>query len=355
MTTDKIIPNNIPTSYAKLLLQTAEQQGCDVEPLFLEPSFQELGIERSEIESSSHFSAVKYAKLYQRLMQVLQDESLGMFSGGKVRPGSFRILCLTLLHCADLRQAIVRSGEFSEICRGTLVRSRLEVDGATARMFMAPIKNLPQDEFSALQSMTSPHKIRTSLAVWHRMNGWLISHKIPLDTMKFTFDRPQRFQSLAEPFSTNLLFNQNINGIEFPSKYLDYPVVQNQETLMDFLRTAPYHLVINDNEKHLVKTKVRAILARDVSGSMPGAGEVASRLNLSVTTLRRKLQYEDTSFQKIKDECRMEAAFQYLSCPDFTNSLIAERLGFDESSTFFRAFKKWTGITPGEYRKTLGL
>jgi len=112
-------------------------------------------------------------------------------------------------------------------------------------------------------------------------------------------------------------------------------------------------LVINDVNQSSLKAKVRAILSKDVSVSMPSAEVVASHLNLSVTTLRRRLQGEESSYQRIKDECRMEAAFHYLGCPDLSNTCIAERLGFDESSAFFRAFKKWTGITPGEYRKRL--
>jgi AraC-like DNA-binding protein len=74
---------------------------------------------------------------------------------------------------------------------------------------------------------------------------------------------------------------------------------------------------------------------------------------MSVTTLRRRLQQESTSFQKIKDECRREAATSYLSYPDLSNNDIALLMGFDETSAFFRSFKKWTGMTPGDYRRSV--
>ncbi|MCV6627455.1 MAG: AraC family transcriptional regulator, partial [Cellvibrionaceae bacterium] len=212
----------------------------------------------------------------------------------------------------------------------------------------------PEGEQAAeLIANASPDKIRTTMAVWHRFNCWLIGQEIPLSALNFTFDCPEEFKVLAESYPAELHFGQAENMSEFPSEYLDHPLVQNRETLYDFLRAGPYHLVVNDSAQRSLKAKVRAILSKDVSDAMPSADEVASRLNLSVTTLRRKLQAENTSYQKLKDECRMEAAFHYLSCPDLNNAAIAERLGFDESSAFFRAFKKWTGVTPGDYRKQL--
>lgn len=122
---------------------------------------------------------------------------------------------------------------------------------------------------------------------------------------------------------------------------------------MQFLRTAPYHLVTENRTQTSIKDRVRTLLNKDVSNAMPSAEEVARHCNMSVTTLRRHLQAENSSYQALKDECRREAAFHFLSCFDLSNTLVAEKLGFDEPSTFFRAFKKWTGQTPGEYRRQL--
>lgn len=340
---------SVPSNYARTLLQTVEESGGDRQALMAE-----LGIVESDLEPSRPFSALRYGRLYQRVMQVMQDECFGMFSGGKVRLGSFRLLCLTVIQTSNLRQAIVRAGEFSEICRGFLVRSRLsEPAPGVARIEMCGIAEVSEQEFDRMVRDAKPIQVRTSLAVWQRFNSWLIGREIPLTGLYFAFPCPEEFREMAECYPTQLHFDQPFTGFEFDASLLDAPVVQNQDTLMDFVRSAPYHLVISDASQQSLKAKVRAILSKDVSGSQPSADAVASRLNLSVTSLRRKLQAEDTSYQRLKDECRMEAAFHYLSCPELTNNCIAERLGFDETSAFFRAFKKWTGITPGEYRKGL--
>ncbi len=337
------------TEYVEALLNTAKSQGCDVSALL-----QEMNISSEDLEKR-YFSAVKYGQLYQRVMYVMQDECFGMMTGGRVQLGSFRLLCLTVIQCENLRQSIIRAGHFAEICRGFRVRPWIEegVHEDLARVKMTPIQSISQEEFDQLMSFDNADAIRTQLAVWHRFHCWLIGKETPIESVHFAFPCPDQFRSLAETYPAQIKFEQPFNGLEFDKKFLDMPIVQNQHTLDDFLRTAPYHLVVQDSLNNSLKSKVRAILSKDVSASMPSAEAVASQLNLSVTTLRRRLQQEEASYQKLKDDCRMEAAFHYLGCQDLTNSHISERLGFDETSAFFRAFKKWTGVTPGEYRKRL--
>lgn len=340
---------SVPSDYARALLQSLADNGGDRQAVM-----RELGIVESDLDSSRSFSALKYGQLYQWVMRIMQDECFGMFSGGRVRLGSFRLLCLTVIQCNNLRQAILRAGEFCEICRGFKVRSQLdETQPGIARVKMSGISSISDSEFAQMMATATPNQVRTSLAVWQRFNCWLIGREIPLLGIYFTFACPEEFKELAECYPAQLHFEQAFCGFEFDAEYLRSAVVQDQDTLMDFMRSAPYHLVISDSNQQSLKAKVRAILSKDVSGNQPSAEAVASRLNLSVTTLRRKLQAESSSYQRLKDECRMEAAFHYLSCPELSNSCIAERLGFDETSAFFRAFKKWTGVTPGDYRKGL--
>jgi AraC-like DNA-binding protein len=118
------------------------------------------------------------------------------------------------------------------------------------------------------------------------------------------------------------------------------------------LKTAPYQLLVMVDDDNSLKSRVQSIIGRDFSREMPTAENIADSLNMSVTTLRRRLQKETTSFQKIKDECRREAATNYLSCSELSNTDVAVLMGFDETSAFFRSFKKWTGMTPGDYRRS---
>jgi AraC-like DNA-binding protein len=86
---------------------------------------------------------------------------------------------------------------------------------------------------------------------------------------------------------------------------------------------------------------------------MPGARDVASALNMSARTLHRRLTQEGTSFQQIKDNFRTALARHYLGRPELSIDAIATLMGFQDNSAFYRSFRKWTGMSPGEYRRSL--
>ncbi|MCY1560941.1 HTH-type transcriptional regulator VirS [compost metagenome] len=97
----------------------------------------------------------------------------------------------------------------------------------------------------------------------------------------------------------------------------------------------------------------RQVLCRLLPQGEPKREAVAQALHLSQRTLQRRLQEEATSFQHLLDDTRRELAEQYLAQPNLTLLEVAYLLGFADPSNFFRAFRRWFDITPGEYRARL--
>jgi AraC-like DNA-binding protein len=337
----------VPNGYVKFLLNNARLQGFDQEELLAR-----VGLNADEVEALTELPAEKFGQLYQHIIWITQDESFGMLSGGKVPNGTFRMMCHAIIHCKTLERALRRCSDFYEICRGSKIKPVLIRKGRYAKVSFAPTQEIGDDEFRAILSQQTADQIRTSLSVWQHFTSWLIGSRLELKAAYFTFPEPRDQDYYETLFRSEVRFDQHDNALVFPARFLDYPIVQNEETLHGFLKTAPFQLLVMVDDDKSLKSQVVAILGKDFSREMPSAEDVAFALHMSVSTLRRRLLEEGTSYQKIKDESRKEAALNYMNSPQLSISDVASLMGFDEPSAFFRSFKKWTGMTPGEYRKS---
>lgn len=335
----------IPTSYVVTLLKEVADQGYDTGRLL-----ESAAIEPAELEQHPYFSGLRYGRLYQEVRNLVEDEWFGMLSGGKIRKGTFRIISLLMVNCKTLRQALIRAWEFGNVCTDFRVSIKLVEQGDIARVRLAPLVHVSGAEFSGIIGAAKPVKIRTTLAAWKRHWTWLIGSELPVLKTHYTFPQPDQDWEMAQFSSAETVFGTEFNGFDFPASFLDYAIIQNEATLQDYLPQASTNLVVNVDEAQSTTARIKAMLNQNVGQNMMGAERVAERLNMSVTTLRRHLQIEGTTYQRLKDECRKEAALHYLASADLSNQEIAERLGFEQTSAFFRAFKKWTGTTPRQYR-----
>jgi AraC-like DNA-binding protein len=96
--------------------------------------------------------------------------------------------------------------------------------------------------------------------------------------------------------------------------------------------------------------QVRSIIANEFRGGDPSLEHVADQLGLTPRTLQRKLQELNTSHNELVDQMRCQLAMRYLREHNMAICEVAYLLGFSESSSFHRAFKRWTGVTPKEFR-----
>ena len=129
-------------------------------------------------------------------------------------------------------------------------------------------------------------------------------------------------------------------------------MVQNPLSIREFFRQAPANLLVKYRDETSCSERIRRLLRRHLSDGLPTLDEVGEVLGMTPQTLRRRLRDEGQCYQGLKDSLRCDAAIEYLARADLSLQDVAIRVGFSELSTFHRAFKKWTGLPPGEYRYT---
>lgn len=291
-----------------------------------------------------------YSRLYRELLVQLQDEGFGLNQHRRMPPGTFRMLCRFIIHATDLGQALDRTGEFFDFCDSFTAAARRRrrivtagADGLVRCSFDDPNRTPEANDLPADANI---------LYMMHRFFSWLIGETIELERIDLSAPSPARPARYKQLFDAPIRFAAEHNALCFKPGWLNAPLVQNEQTLTEFLRSAPYQLIATERtEPHGSTSRfIRELAARDFGKSFPGADEVARRLGVSARTVHRRLRAEGTSYQALKDNIRRDAALAYIGRPELSNNAVALLLGFQEPSAFHRSFRKWTGYTPGRWR-----
>jgi AraC-like DNA-binding protein len=284
-------------------------------------------------------SASSYSTLWRLVASALDDEFFGEDSH-PMRVGSFAMLCHALLDCDNLEHAIRRASRFFSLVLDDL-RVTLEHGGSTATIRLVPYHGQAPRVFA--------HE--TMLIMLHGVMCWLVGRRVPLLHARFAYAEPAYSAEYKMMYSTTLGFDMPSTEIEFDRRYLALPLVQNRETLKAFLRDAPANIVLKYKNERSVTERVRRQLRGRPPGEWPHFDVLAAHLNLTGSTLRRRLADEGQSYQGLIDALRRDQAIDALIHSDASVSEISIHLGYADPGSFHRAFKKWTGTPPAGYRK----
>jgi AraC-like DNA-binding protein len=334
-------PDDVPMAFAKTLLVQARNFGQDVEDIVRASGFPFNPLEE---QPAVAVSVEQYSRLCMALFQRLGDEAGGIIQGVRTPLGATRMLAYSMIRCRDLQHALERAIEFNAACRerpeGILHHSITRRDERLARL-----------AYLSAQGGRDQSGVLCSMAVWLRFCSWLIGRDIEPLAAGCAGREPRNRAGLQHFFPCPVHFGEAVNWIDFPAALLAAPVLRNEAQLESFLRVAPYHAVIKPvaGEQSL-SARIRELIGQDFQREPPDFGELTRRLNLSARTLRRRLAAEGTSYQRLKDHARRDAAIAYLRDPELTVSDVAELVGFSDASAFHRSFKRWTGKSPGDYR-----
>ena len=165
------------------------------------------------------------------------------------------------------------------------------------------------------------------------------------------YKAPKNFKRYREIFRCPVYFEAGAVEIHYPSKYLTQEVDSYDQSAHDALEVLQSGLVKKMSAGKDIVNDVKMALRRK-PGKFPRLDQVASNLAMSPRTLRRKLGAEGVRFQDLLDDERRKVAEDYLSNSELTIQQIAEQCDFSDAQNFSQAFKRWSGMSPTEYRNS---
>lgn len=317
-------------------LAGAEAAGLDCRQLLLDSD-----IDPERLDEPDHrIPRERAANLLRREWDLLGDESGGYLARPWL-PGTFAMMGHACISCPNLRRALLRSGRFVAMVSDDL-RIKLVEDGEEARLIFhhGNDKGLPNQVF-----------VESLALIWLRFFSWLIDRTILLERVHLAFPPSAYNEDYSDMFPCRHYFNQSETCLVFSTRYLQLPLVRDEQQLSEFLSRAPECLLAQYKSDHSYTGRIRRMLQQQNGIENLSLDDVAERLFTSPQTLRRRLKDEGNSWQDIKDSVRRDMAVYQLKKQETAVAEIAERLGFSEPSAFNRAFKKWTGLAPGAYRE----
>lgn len=334
----------VPMEFTKALLAQARAYNRDLEAILRAARFP---FDPLRQDSQTAFvSREQYSRLCLELIRELGDESGGVMPDVRTPVGTTRLIALSMINSSTLAAAMHRGIEFNQVCRvrhGAEIVNQLILDEEQKEATLTYFCGDDAREFQ--------HSVLCNLAMWMRFSGWLIDQHIDVNSARCAGPQPRFLAGIRHFFPCPVEFDQPLNSVTFSARHLESELVRDEEDLTEFLKLAPYYIVIQPQASTLSIThRIRQILGDDFRQEMPSFEALTSLLNMSARTLRRRLEKEGTSYQRIKDNARRDRAISMLSREGLTVSEVAEQVGFSDPSAFHRSFKKWTGQSPGSYR-----
>lgn len=134
-------------------------------------------------------------------------------------------------------------------------------------------------------------------------------------------------------------------------RLLEQPLPRSHAGLFDYLERHASTVLARLPADGRVSVRVRRLITEGLRSGEPSPKEIGKKLSLSERTLQRRLREEQTTFAELLDGTRRELAQLYVAEPAVAAYEVAFLLGYSEPSAFHRAFRRWTGVTPQEFRR----
>lgn len=300
-----------------------------------------LGVDPELVKSpDARIPVDTYLLIQDKAADYVNDPYFGLHMGEFAEAGSWSILGYVMMNCRTLGEAFEKSGKYSRII-GNMIEGRAELGFKKVRFIVFTPPHTPK---------MSRHCYESTLSSSVRMMRMLAGvHINPLE-VTFIYPQPESTAEYERVFCCPVKFGQKENSMTLDWSVGNLPIrMANADLLEHFEQYAQNLLDEMQRRDEHTRAVTRIILSRLDDESL-SIEKVAKEMAVSVRTLQKRLEDEGVVFSDLLRDIRQRLAQKYLR-ENYSVEQITYLLGFSEPSVFRKAFKKWSGVTPREYRE----
>lgn len=281
--------------------------------------------------------------LWARAADLTHKPSFGLFAAGLIRPGEFDVLDYAVRTAPDLRTALQRLARYNRLLHD-LATIEIIPMGETTRI---------EHQFDVVGVRPCPQAAEFTLASLVVVASQLCGEPVQALSIDFVHAALDKVDAYRAVFGVTPRFKRPVSCLVLPSKLLDRPVPAADPGLSRIVTAhAEQLLAASQRPPENIAMLVRRQLAEGMAHGETSLQAVARCLNLSERSLQRRLDDQGTRFADLMDEVRRELAMRYIADEHLALGEVAYLLGFSDPSSFHRAFKRWTGMTPAAARRS---
>jgi AraC-like DNA-binding protein len=185
----------------------------------------------------------------------------------------------------------------------------------------------------------------------HRGMCWLIDERILLQRVEFRQLKAAECRDAALIFQCDVVTPASRNALVFDQSYLAKSIGRSLSELKEYLRRRPLDVLYRPGKDLSLAAQVTQQMRQRLSTDrvLPSAAGLAQQLSMAEHSLRRQLAREGATLQRLKDRLRQTLAAELLMAAETDVDELAAALGYTETNSFYRAFKKWFGLSPQKY------
>lgn len=286
-----------------------------------------------------HFN--RYCRALDEAVLATGDDNFPLWFGNAYPPEALGLLGYLAISSATLGEALrIMSSNFpshQQFSSLSLVRSH----------------NICRMEYEVFDGtvLNRRHDAELSLGIF--MN--VIRHSLgpqwaPLE-VHFQHQKPEAWYEHRKAFKADVKFGQTCNALIFKDETLSNTMPGHNQNLHSVIRQALESISSLQAPEDTLKQIVKGHVIGLINTEYPRMEDIALRLNIPAWTLHRRLSDEGTSFKQLVEEVRKELAIQYLKDGRLSVSELAQKLGYSEVSVLSRAFQRWYGMSPIQWKK----
>jgi AraC-like DNA-binding protein len=272
---------------------------------------------------------------------VTGDQALGLHLAERMSERAMDVLGHAAAHAPTMREVLEGASQFASLVMdGILVALRDEGDTVVVR-YAFPRSTPLSDRVLAELMMGGAVRLARSFAG---------SSAVPRFA-GFEHERPPHHREYTRTFGGNERFGQNMTSIAFDRKIVDRPQMHAHPEFHALLRAEAQRRLDRMTTDVRPATRLSQYLLAMPPSHIPDVSTAARDLGMSERSLRRLLFADGTSYRDVVRSALEASAGRMLRGSAHTIKETAMALGFANAAAFYHAFKRWTGMTPGEYRR----